>query len=107
MITAKAIDEAALAAEFVAEIERERIAYEAEETFEGFLLSDLRRAFEAVQNPNDWKAPIKASIGKGSLAVTTTAVGFFTGTTLRVVGFDANGLRVEADGYRAGPCGDH
>lgn len=69
----------------------------------------LRAAFESVQAPHDWKAPIvNASCELGDAGLVAMAIEFYTGTKAR---FDyireTNRLRVQAIGYRAGPCGDH
>jgi hypothetical protein len=63
--------------------------------------------FAKVANPKDWKAPIDGYVpAKADLDAVTDAVVHFTGTvpTFTMTRF---GWKVEAIGYRAGPCGDH
>lgn len=80
-----------------------------DQTFEGYRVSELRAAFEAVAPKDDWKGPIDAVINTSMFAVTRVAVRFFTATELYAVnpGSRSVEVRVQADGYRAGPCGDH
>lgn len=73
----------------------------------------LKRAFDAVANPADWKAPIDARVTRDVLARANVtiedileAVEFFTATTATVSTPDMHGARsVRADGYRRGPAG--
>lgn len=70
----------------------------------------LDRIFDTVCDENDWKAPISAVIPPRTFAVVDTAVEFFTATRIRAIGIYPDGsgrILVEADGYRAGPAGDH
>jgi len=78
-----------------------------DQTFEGYRVSELRAAFEAVAPKDDWKGPIDAVINTSMFAVTRVAVRFFTATELLVKEQFGECYHVEADGYRAGPCGDH
>lgn len=88
----------------------------------GFTESQLRAAFELVQNPADWKAAIDSYVSSDELKVVAAAIEFFTGTTakfdyIRLVTEDSvtatrfkagdHILKVRADGYRRGPAGDH
>jgi len=65
----------------------------------------------------DWKAPIRWSASESALTyierefgvtlgAMLDAVVFFTATETTVI-WDNGVCRVEADGYRAGPAGDH
>lgn len=70
----------------------------------------LSDAFDAVANPQDWRAPILAWIWLGDLGLTRKAVAFYTATELRTTGQErrVNGrteVEVAAAGYRAGPAG--
>ena len=90
-------------------------------------LDNLRHAFELVQDPTDWKAPIdrtaslltvglwlpegpdRATVGAyraAGLALVKEAVIHFTGTTPVIVRLDVDRIHVKAWGYRLGPCGD-
>lgn len=79
-----------------------------DQTFEGHKVSELRAAFDAVAPKDDWKGPIDAVINTSMFEVTRVAVRFFTATELYAVNPSARSVqvRVQADGYRAGPCGD-
>lgn len=70
---------------------------------------ELRQAFEAVQADSHWKDPIRATIRPEMLPLVAAAVVHYTATELVVEKYDrASGLlTVRADGYRAGPAGDH
>jgi len=76
-----------------------------DQTYRGFPVSELRRAFNIVADQQDWKAPINAPIFKGSdLKLFEAAVVFFTGTmpNFRTV----DGVTwCRALGYRMGPAG--
>lgn len=81
----------------------------------------MEKAFELVKPSGDWKAPIDLCVSEEALktldpdtgkalADVCEAVDFFTATiaTVRPT-VTPNGIswRVMADGYRAGPAGDH
>ncbi len=68
----------------------------------------LKAAFDAVSNPDDWKAPVFASMGGESVNVVVAAIRHFTATDPEVV-LDVGTMRwvVSSIGYRAGPAGDH
>ena len=74
----------------------------------GYTHEALQAAFTAVHDPADWRAPIRTFIDAAVLDITKTAVEFFTATKVRVAATtDPGRLAIEADGYRAGPAGDH
>ena len=81
----------------------------------GFEEADIRAAFEKVADPNDWKGPIEAIIRGEEIPLVAAAIEFFTATPATVAVGNMNlseGLGfipyvVTADGYRAGPAGDH
>lgn len=83
-------------------------AQDTDQTYEGHKVSDLRAAFEAVAPKDDWKGQIDAIIDTGMFEVTCVAVRFFTATELHIMNPSpcSAQVRVWADGYRAGPCGD-
>lgn len=70
--------------------------------------SVLSASFDAVANPEDWKAPINALIALDDprLEFVLIAVRFFTATEPKIVA-EGNALRVTAKGYRMGEAGDH
>ncbi len=78
-----------------------------------FSLPLMRAAFEDVQNPQDWREPISATISAVNQELTRQAVIWFTGTeptfepiAKRSMATGAKLVRVTATGYRMGPCGD-
>jgi hypothetical protein len=69
--------------------------------------SELSKAFDAIRNKEDWKAPILAVIKEENFKLYAAAVEFFTATplTIRKSSNVAEGsLCVESIGYRAGPA---
>lgn len=69
---------------------------------------ELRRAFDAVANPTNWKLPVRGQLTPneveklGGVAVIREAVIFFTGsvpTIGRAPHVAGNGFRVVAEGY--------
>lgn len=77
-----------------------------DQTFEGYKVSDLRKAFEHLAPKPDWKGPISGWVPISDFAIANTACRFFTATELLVKEQFGECYHVEADGYRAGPCGD-
>ena len=73
----------------------------------------LRKAFDQVCDPNDWRGPIDALVPLTSSDIYVQAVEFMTATkpTLKLSGhYGSDGhlmLRLQSVGYRAGPAGDH
>ncbi len=65
------------------------------------LRGDLRKAFEAVQDPANWKNPIDKLVDAESFDadVTRAAVEFFTGGTAEIFPMPGGGFRVMAAGY--------
>ena len=74
---------------------------------------ELTAAFEAVQDPADWKAPICVALAPTvNIALVVAAIEFYTATTPRVslrlcTATTPTRIIVESEGYRAGPAGDH
>jgi len=78
------------------------------ETFEGFPIGDLSAAFDAVKDPADWRAPIRARIAVADYAITAAAIEFYTATPTRTRATAADGtVEISSIGYRRGPAGDH
>ena len=76
--------------------------------YKNYTHGELSKAFAAVENPNDWKAPIAAFMPGEAVMIVTAAIEFFTATK-PVVRLDPRTMRylVTSEGYRAGPAGDH
>jgi hypothetical protein len=84
------------------------IPTEEPEVVPGYTRTALKKAFDAVADPDDWKAPIEATIHQSMLDVTAKAIWFFTGTSCRErVRWNDGRVAIEATGYRMGPAGDH
>jgi len=66
----------------------------------------LRFAFAQIQNPTDWKAPIDCIVPFATASVYHEAIEFITGTTPTSERAPGGAFRLQAVGYRAGPCGD-
>tara|TARA_R110002051_G_scaffold209886_2_gene275640 strand:- start:20 stop:280 length:261 start_codon:yes stop_codon:yes gene_type:complete len=84
----------------------EKETQEASRKAETFSSQLMRAAFEAVQNSQDWRAPIYATICAANKELTRQAVIHFTGTVPTFKARPCKLLRVTAAGYRNGPCGD-
>lgn len=72
-----------------------------------YTVAELRKAFEAVQDPDDWRAEIDAWIDHEDYNVTNAAITFFTGAEIDAVTqvTPIKGMGIHAVGYRNGPCG--
>jgi len=68
----------------------------------------LSKAFDAVADPGDWRAPIAVWLPGEAVNLVVEAIRYFTATDPKV-GLDMHRMRylVTSEGYRAGPAGDH
>jgi len=83
----------------------------------GFSRGELKQAFDNVSDPEDWRAEIDAVVLGPQIDVTIAAIDFFTATKPQVslnieddrkTGLlGGQGFRVQCEGYRLGPAGDH
>jgi hypothetical protein len=65
-------------------------------------------AFSQVQDPDDWKAPIDTVVdARQDLELVRQAIVYFTATVPTFSDAGDGQVRVQADGYRMGPAGDH
>ena len=82
----------------------------AEETtlYQGFTIAALRRTFDAICDPDDWRAPIAVWVQGEAVQQVVAAIAFFTATTAQVT-CDTQTMRygITSVGYRHGPAGDH
>ena len=90
----------------------EQAAMEAEETqeYRGYTVADLRKTFNALTDPKDWKGPICAWIPASLFGEASAAVEFFAAASLKITGGPqllTGRILVESDGYQMGPAGDH
>ena len=78
------------------------------EVYEGYTEAELRLAFDAVKDPQDWKAPIAAEMPGEVVMPVVAAIKFYT-ATVPTVSLDVTTMRyyITSPGYRAGPAGDH
>ena len=66
----------------------------------GFTLEELHAAFDVVQNRENWKRPIRATIPKDRVEITRAAVIHFTGSVPIVTPCpDGVHVEIEAAGY--------
>lgn len=65
----------------------------------------LSDCFDAVANPDDWRAPIDAIVEAVDLNDTIQAVIHYTASTPIIVDDGPGKYRLYAQGYRAGPAG--
>ena len=74
--------------------------------YKGYTDAQLRAAFELVQNPIDWRAPIdfRGDMHPEDVEAAKVAIEFFTATKATVVEINGDVI-IQADGYRAGPAG--
>ena len=68
---------------------------------------EMKRAFDLVKNPIDWKAPIHAVIEEDERYTVSSAIIFYTATVPVFEDIGEGKLQVIADGYRNGPAGDY
>jgi len=73
----------------------------------GYTEEELKEAFEAVQDKDDWKAPIRALVAREDLPVTIKAIEHYTATSVYFDGDYGNFVGIYSVGYRMGPAGDH
>jgi len=71
-----------------------------------YRIDDLRAAFDAVCDPDDWKAPIAAWVTGEAVLAVCEAIRFFTATEPRVE-LDVANMRylITSEGYHEGPAG--
>ena len=74
--------------------------------FKGYDLDDLRKVFDLVCDPKDWRAPIAVWVPGAVVMAVVAAIEFMTATHPRV-DLDVNRMRylVTSEGYRNGPAG--
>lgn len=74
--------------------------------YKGYAIDDLRKLFDEIADPKDWKAPISIWVkGEGVKAAVAT-IEFFTATNPSVqLDTDKMLYLVESIGYRMGPAG--
>lgn len=72
-----------------------------------FTQEQLEAGFKLVQPETHWKDRINAVIEAKDEALVYESVIHFTATVPSFSPVKGNKLRVKADGYRMGPCGDH
>jgi hypothetical protein len=93
---------------FIEELVRMEAELASQVVYKTYTYGELSKAFDAVKNPNDWKAEIAAFMPGDAVMVVVSAIEFFTATQ-PVVRLDTRTMRylVISEGYRNGPAGDH
>lgn len=77
-------------------------------TFKGFHPDDLRRTFNEICDPYDWKAPIIKEIAFKQVKIAAAAIIYFTATEPKVsYNIETGTFIISSIGYRLGPAGDH
>ena len=91
------------------EADRERAFLNQAADGSGRTIGEYREAFARVATPGDWKAKINVVVEAAELALIVNAIEFMTGTLAEFAeildGADKGRFRVQAIGYRMGPCG--
>lgn len=68
----------------------------------------LEAIFSRIQDPEDWKNPIAASVPGEMVSVVVAAIKFYTATVPSVtLNTRTMEYTIESVGYRMGPAGDH
>jgi hypothetical protein len=70
-----------------------------------FSEEQIKEAFEKVQNPEDWRAPIDAEVSADEEELVIEAIGYYTATQVKSTELANGNIRVESVGYRMGPAG--
>lgn len=68
---------------------------------------ELKPYFDRVCNKSDWKRKIDAFCRIEDAEKVIRAIAFFTATEAKITRMNDEWVRVQADGYRLGPAGDH
>lgn len=78
------------------------------ERYEGYEIEDLKKIFDSLVNPSDWKDSILVSMPGELVNISIAAIKFFT-ATIPKVSLDANTMTyyISSEGYREGSAGDH
>ena len=73
--------------------------------FKGFSINQLKSAFDAIRDPDDWKEPIAAKMHGEFVLMAVAAIQFYTATTPQVQ-LDTRTMlySVTSEGYRRGPA---
>ena len=67
----------------------------------------LKPYYDMLATKDDYLGPIDTYVKTSHIGIMRRACLFFTATPLRIIERTEDGYRVQADGYRAGPAGDH
>ena len=79
-------------------------------TFQGYTLAQLKEVFDALADPEDWRAPILATVSGELLIPAVAAIQFYTATTPNVTLLMPKSTghvlySLSSVGYRNGPAG--
>jgi hypothetical protein len=73
--------------------------------YDGFTQEQLNAAFNALHDPADWRAPIKAVVHVNLLELSVRAIRFFTATEPHARVLENGAIELTSVGYRMGPAG--
>lgn len=85
--------------DLIAEMEE----YDANNSYKGFKIADLRKVFEAVQNKENWKEAWAAAVPSQIVEPLAVAVEFYHADTMQILGVQpvTGKVLVSGNGYQA------
>ena len=74
--------------------------------YKNYDIDDLRKVFDAICDPDDWRAPIAVSVSGEAVLPVVAAIEFYTATNPSVsLNVERMKYLVTSVGYRNGPAG--
>ena len=74
-------------------------------TYKDLRIDDLKRAFDAAKDPDDWKAPISVVVSTAGAELCATAIECYTATDVVIEDLGEGYVCLTSVGYRRGPAG--
>lgn len=74
-------------------------------TYKGLRIDDLKTAFDAAKDPDDWKAPLSVVVSTAGAELCATAIEFYTATDVAIEDLGDGYVCLSSVGYRRGPAG--
>jgi hypothetical protein len=89
--------------QILAEEKAAQETFEAKETYKGHTIAQLRKVFEAIENPEGWKKPWAASVPHPVVNAVLVAVEFFHADKARIAGIEpiTGNVLMSGNGYQA------
>ena len=76
--------------------------------YKGYTQKELKTIFDAISDPQDWKAPITCLVNGEAVMPVVASIQFFTATEPKIsLNVEHMKYIVTSEGYRNGPAGDH